>query len=252
MRLSTRDDGTNRWTQGEKSKRTLEVAPAPDPAKGHRRATGWKRLAVAAFALCATAATTQAQLTINVGSITVTGGPGALGSDLNPTIQLNLNNPGSAVFIGGMDFAIKIAAGGPSISSVDLLTGTIFESNHTGPIPVSTTDHSQCYTLSRDLTLSPPQLPSGSSLIASVTLNTSGVSPGTYDLLLSSSDGQTAYYDAAGNPVGVNIANGSLTVVPEPEQYAAVAGIGLLVVAVARRLSLRRVNASCSRPTPAT
>ncbi len=192
-----------------------------------------------ALALWAGTALSQAQLTIDVGTLSLQGGIEAMGSSTPATLDIRVYNPGAALAIGGLDFAIEIAADGPRIQSVDLLSGTIFQFNHMGPIPSSSnTDHRQFYTMTKDFFMSAPQLPTGYSKVGTITLSAAGVAPGDYTLKLDNTYfGNTVYNSPTGSPYGLSISSGILSVsaVPEPRHYAMVAGCGLLVLAFARR-----------------
>jgi hypothetical protein len=150
--------------------------------------------------------------------------------------------------IAGMTFVVQIADGGPGpetqglidgpdISSVDIVTGTIFGGNNQGAdYPGSYPQFAQRTIITQaDTSITLGDQPA---LLATILLDTTGVAPGTYDLLLGGSPlslGRVEFYDAAGNVVVPTIVNGSVTVVPEPSSL-----VLSLMAAVALLFGIRK------------
>ena len=161
------------------------------------------------------------------------------------TFDVFIQNGGAPVQVTGIGFNVQVADGGPpaggvtagpSITAVDIFTGTIFASpNNNGPggagqiVP-------QVYergTLTPSGTVS---IPTGFSKIATVTLDTSGFSSGIFSLTLDTVNGLTKYTTLSGDSFPALI-NGSVAV-PEPSAYAATFGLLCLAGAVARKPSI--------------
>jgi hypothetical protein len=125
--------------------------------------------------------------------------------------------------VAGEDFFAQIGDGGmynsgvdtkPVFSNVDILSGTIFASNNAGaqldPIP-----HPLIWDVG---TITASGSVSANGLLASLTIDTTGLSSGTFPLLLTgvastkSPDNNTRLNDATGTPIPLTIANGSLMI----------------------------------------
>ena len=140
----------------------------------------------------------QPNMAGQVFSIYVTGGDAVQGLNFN----VQIGDGGS--FTGGSDV-------GPTIQGVDLLSG-IFAGNNSGqtngvsPLlwnSVVVTDHA---TVSAD------------GLLANITVSTIGIPPGTFESLsLTPANAYGGPSDFAGTPI--DITNGSIGVVPEPESF---------------------------------
>ena len=173
--------------------------------------------------------------------------------DLQPnmpgqTLEFLVQNNGSAVNnVRGLDFLIQISedgSEGPSITAVDIITGTPFESNNSGPVLQDGGPHLKYWRVETTGPSSPVTLPSGATRMARVTFDTTGLNSGTWGLFFDTAF-DTAYSDTSNNAIPMTINNGSLTVVPEPSHYAAMAGAGCLIWAVVRR----RKSASAASST---
>jgi hypothetical protein len=119
--------------------------------------------------------------------------------------------------VSGIDFFVQVGDGGaagggddtaPIITSVDLLTGTIFASNNTGvftdPTPLlwGATTTTSSGTVAAD------------GLLATLTIDTTGILAGQYGLILDpSSTGPTAFADSG---VATMLINGSLQIGAAP------------------------------------
>jgi hypothetical protein len=198
------------------------------------------------FGFC-TLASIDAQLFIDVGNNEL------LPNTPGQTVSIYLRNEGSpGVEVGGLDFAVEIADGGPqaggqitgpSITAVDLTTGTIFDGNNNGN--GGDKDNSpqlQFWSTFRSHVPS-PTLASGNNKIATLTFDTTGLSPSSWSFRLFQTDiGDTFVNDSDGNPMDVTINNGTVFV-PVPEVQAAPIVAGLLgVFAVFRKIRNRSVS----------
>jgi hypothetical protein len=130
--------------------------------------------------------------------------------------------------IAGMDFAIEIgdAEVGPTIGVVDLVSGTPFESNNLGGSIDQGSAPRQAFwgVVTESGTVPIPV----SGVLATIQIDATGITTGTFDLRLTSVLGaDTRIYDGQLNPLSLNQAQaitGSVRVViPEP------AGLGVLI-----------------------
>ncbi|MBX3744967.1 MAG: hypothetical protein KF833_06620 [Verrucomicrobiae bacterium] len=174
-----------------------------------------------------------AAVLITVGDISLL--PGLSGQQ----VEIRIDHDGPPIEVGGLEFAIQVADGGPAaggvvsgpvVQAVDLLTGTMFEGkSFGGQFPsIDNTGQQQFWNV---LSLT-AELPSGSGQrLARVTFDTTGFAEGTWTLSLAGMPfAQTRLLDRGGNPIDVTIQNGTLAVVPEP---AACAWIGGLLLGLA-------------------
>jgi hypothetical protein len=143
--------------------------------------------------------------------------------------------------VQGVNFEVQVADGGPeagaalgngshidgpSIQSVDILTGTIFGPNNTGPggaggvVP-------QFYEAT---TTTASSTVSANGLLATILLDTTGFTSGTFELRLANTVNGTT--DFSGVPA--TITNGSVSIVPEPGTLG-LAGVGIASGLLARR-----------------
>jgi hypothetical protein len=166
-------------------------------------------------------------------------------------IDVSDSAPAASEDIEGMVFTLQVASGtgtSPSITSVDLQTSTIWSPVSTSPLDVTTpSGGSQPQFASRDiLTDSFGEFANANGLLATVDLNTAGVAPGTYALLLTGTidpGANSQFFNGLGQPVSATFNAGSLTVtsaVPEPAS-AALLILGGMALAARRRT---RVKAS--------
>jgi hypothetical protein len=180
------------------------------------------------------------------------------------------NTPGQVIHLtmtgtdlySGFDLLLLInggSPGGPAVTHVfgqtisaiptENLAGSVWEGGLGGVAvnnPVGTTAVGTGYeTMAIFATTSFPGLTSGSGIVATLTLDTTGVAPGVYSFSLTDNPvGQSKLH--AGIDLGtfdpiyapLTIFNGTLTVVPEPASVitAALALAGLLIVARRRRM----------------
>jgi len=76
-----------------------------------------------------------------------------------------------------------------------------------------------------------------SRLVATLTIDTTGFSSGTFDLMFKTTDiGADSYFlDPNGDPVSIEITNGSITITPEPATLSLLALGGLALIRKRRR-----------------
>jgi hypothetical protein len=199
-----------------------------------------RSLLLTALALLGTTWLSQGQLVIEVG-------PHDLLPNLaDQTIDLFVENIGSTgVPVGGISLNVQVADSGPAskdgfgsidgpnITGVELLAGTIFESNNNGEIDAgsipqfanfTTTTSSESVTLEANTTTK----------LATITISTEGfTTPETWDFkLFDTINGSTKYFDPVGGDIFPNITDGTISVVPEPMSAAMVACllVGLAVL----------------------
>lgn len=149
-----------------------------------------------------------------------------------------------------LDFWIQVADGGtdaggivdgPSITSADLITGTLFD---VAPYPGTQVDGTGG--LQWHYYIVPAPFPavapvSGSGLLATVTIDTTGFGLGVWPLRLGvnitepPTVAQTAFGDNDGELVSANITDGTITIVPEPATGVALASLLLVGAFLARR-----------------
>jgi hypothetical protein len=161
----------------------------------------------------------------------------------NQSFDLFVQNSGAPFAVTGILTETQVADGfsGPVISGVDILTGTIFQSNNNGAAGGGAiTPHIfERSTLTSSGTVN---IPSGTSKYATITFDTTGISSGSFPYSPDTDNGPTLYHTMSGDQL-LTLTGGTLTIVPEPAEYAAVAGIGCLLLGVwtrrARRSSLR-------------
>lgn len=216
---------------------------------GRRVVRGWRwRSAVIAAGALMTlgAAQPSRAATITVGNRTL------LPNTADQKIQIFVTGNES---IAGEDFYAQIGDGGtynggvntkPVFQSVDVLTGTIFGSNNTGSgAPANNPTHPLIWV---DGTSTGSGTVQASGLLATLTVDTSGVASGTFPLLLSGVASKfggfttdlTALVNSTVTPIPLTINNGSITVAaPEPTSLGALAVTGLLVLRRSRGRSRR-------------
>lgn len=142
--------------------------------------------------------------------------------------------------VAGFVLALQIGDGtsGPIFTSVDLETGTIFDGNSGGQTNHAIEDHALYVDVITD---------SGSvaadGVVATVTVDTRGLSVGSYDLLLGGFElngfaVESEFFDASAETVPVTTVAGTLTLVPEPTAGVLLLG-GAAVVGMVRRRGRR-------------
>lgn len=153
---------------------------------------------------------------------------------------------GEGIFVDGLEFNIQIDDGGsdlggtsigPVISSIDLVTGTIFQ--------VASPEQQDVETLmrARQSTVDTAFAVEANGLIATVAFNTTESPIGQYDLLLLGVAGQfnTTFFNV-GVPLAADVRNGNMNVVAIPESstfaICLVVAVGLLLKKATSQKSL--------------
>ncbi len=129
-----------------------------------------------------------------------------------------------AVGVEGLNAYVQIGdtTAGPVISNitdpnfgamgVDLETGTIFAGNNFGQLTSLTQNRLWILDI---ITASGSAATSGT--LMTITLDTTGLTTGTFDLLLAGTNGgDTEFLDSLGGLIQASITNGTVTVIPEP------------------------------------
>lgn len=205
-----------------------------------RPAVPWMLVAVAGSLTLAASA--PADLILNVGELQLL--PNQPGQ--SRTLQI-VNNGSAAVPVLGVVFNVQIADGeattvAPKITAVDIIGGTIFQSDNNGP-PGSGMDTVRRFELSALDNGSPPlpQVPLVPSTIATITFDTTGFFGGSWPLSVTTPAGPTAYLDPnTGDPLSIMSLTDGIIAVPEPKYYGVVAGAVLIALAGWRTAARRR------------
>lgn len=209
----------------------------------------WVALASLSFTLCLTC---DAALILSPGTVSLQP------NQANQTVPFSINNTGSAQSVTGLEFWVQIGDGfhevpgssdnGPNLMAVNLVTGTAFAGNNGGQTDFlfSQLANSVVATSSGTVTLQP-----GPNALATLTFDTTGFFGGTWDLkfddVFSVSGFKATRFGALDNgtvvPVGLQIGDGQLAVIPEP---SAIITACVLVLAAAghalRRWQRRRAE----------
>lgn len=177
-----------------------------------------------------TAPSALAQPSINVGNHDLL--PGTAGQ----TVEIFVTG-GDA--IEGLNLNVQIGDGlvnaGPTIQAVDIITSTIFADNN---------EFGQLDGLADPQIFATSVLThfgtsvNADGLLATITLDTTGVSAGTYDLNLTGTlngDTNLIGFGTGGSPTPSTITSGQITVVPEPTSALLLTAGGLMLTARRRR-----------------
>lgn len=193
---------------------------------------------VAALALFASSS--HAALFIDAGTHTLNSNSGS-----TQFIDLFVLNSGSEVRVGALDVFIQLADGSgatPAIVSGDLLTGTIFNLNHSGTQSDTSIPQSAFFGVSKagGAIGSGPLIPNGLSRFATVGIDTLGATSGSWEIRVDTTLlGDSGYFEDStlADRVPIQFVNGTLNLgtVPEPSSWAIVAGLGLLGFGIWRR-----------------
>ena len=154
------------------------------------------------------------------------------------------NNEATPIGVDGIFFNVEVAGGTVEpVSDVDLITGTPFELDNTGP--GGSGQISGSYFERSTTSSAPVDVPNGSpQKIATIIFNTTGIAPGTYSYTLNAFGGASAtFFTSPGGDINPNLGDGTLTVIPEPGTTALVAGVLCLGVGAAYRIRQRRAQA---------
>jgi hypothetical protein len=177
------------------------------------------------------------------------------GATLTPVTELSLaadspgqemailvsNTTGSAIGVTGGTFEVFVGDGhsGPAITGLNFTTapGTLFLNAPATSYSIVGGDPLTPQYLLFSVLYS-ATVPQGESLLGVMTLSTENVtSPGNWSLHFTD-----AFFNTSGgpDPITGSFAATTLTVVPEPQLYATVAGLGLMAFALKRHLGLKR------------
>jgi hypothetical protein len=168
---------------------------------------------------------------VDVGTQTV------IGNDATPqTIYLFVNNSGSPVTVGSLDFYIELGSG----------AGTTPSNNSGQSADPGNESQLQFYSALKASgpSGSGPVIPTGSSQLAAISFVTAGTASGSFALSLSPTVGTTDYFTDTSSPtgVGLSIVNGTLDVVAVPEPSNALAAVFMVLFAGFQTLQLRRTR----------
>jgi hypothetical protein len=160
--------------------------------------------------------------------------------------------------VAGEDFFAQIGDGGvfnhgvnvrPVFTNVDILTGTIFGANNTGATRDPNGPESAHPLIWVDGTTTNSGTVTDSGLLATLTIDTTGISSGTFPLLLSgvastltAGGFTTDLVNGSGVPIALTINNGSITIAPAPEPVGLsliMGGTGILLTGRRRRFGMK-------------
>ena len=167
------------------------------------------------------------------------------------SFDLFVQNNGEAFPVTGIGFNLQVADGGPEaggsidapgISSVDIFSGTPFESNNNGTSG-SGSIRPQIFELGTLTDAGTVDIPTGKSKLATVVFDTTGFSSGTFTYTMDTRNGPFKYTTPAGDFFPA-LGDGNLTVVPEPSEYFAAFGLVCLAWAAISRKLRRRIAMS--------
>jgi len=139
------------------------------------------------------------------------------------TFEVHAVNHGDPVPVTGIGFNVQVADGGvpaggriqgPAITSVDVVTGTVFASNNNGPSGAGSMVP-QVYERGTLTSSGSVNLPSGISKVATVVLDTTGFDSGTFTLTLNTVNDRTHYTTLSGNLRPLLI-DGAVTIASPP------------------------------------
>jgi hypothetical protein len=143
--------------------------------------------------------------------------------------------------VNGIGVYLQTASGGPSITAVDVLTGTIFGSvsNNGQDGPGTGNNGSPNFFYQETSTgAGTVNIVNGTTKFASATFDSIGVAPGQYTYTLDTTFGST-FYTTTSQDLGPTLISGTLTIVPEPQATALIAGALCLVGALVRHSTSR-------------
>ncbi len=164
------------------------------------------------------AAGSRAAVTIDLPEITL------LPNTPGQAFDVFLLNEGESIQVVGIGFNIQVADGGtpaggntngPAIAFVDIFTGTVFATNNNGPSgggSIVPQVYERGTMTRRDTTVT---IEKGTSKVATVTLDTTGFSSGTFPLTLKTRNGPAKYLGLSGDLFPA-LFDGSLTVAARP------------------------------------
>ena len=157
------------------------------------------------------------------------------------------NSAGSPFAVNGFALNIQIADGGPDVggsidgpvfTSVDILSGTAFDSNNNGQAGGGVFTGGQvAEAFTATSGASTVDIPSGQSKVATVTVSTEGFFAGVFTMTVANSLNGSSKFETTGTPsteIPVLI-DGSITIVPEPAEYALALAACMGLFAIYRR-----------------
>lgn len=135
--------------------------------------------------------------------------------------------------IAAVDVFLLMEPSGPLITKIDVINGTVFETNNQGQFAFGgpqfrTPGYEPAYYTTTNF----GTVPTG--VVGWVTVDFTGIAPGVYNLSLENPVGPSAVYDMFGVP-GIYV-NGTVTLVPEPSSIM----LGLFAAASLGAIALRR------------
>jgi len=185
------------------------------------------------------------------------------------TIGVLLDNEGSATRLSGFTLELGIGGGGPPLggipgpefTAVDLVTSTLFAGDHGAPVvnggpnPFPGIGSLPQYLGLSLTTASAPISPEalgavnlapGRSLLGTLTVSAAGfTSSDSWTLQFVGAGSSTFLNDASNNSIAPLFQDSNISIVPEPQEYAAAIGFVLTGFALWRRRSAKQVESSC-------
>lgn len=193
------------------------------------------------------ACTSQAEIIINVGDFQLF--PDTPGQEIE--ILVSGGDP-----VEGLNFNVQIGDGGvdlggttvgPSVADIDILTGTIFDGNHTGFVDPEAVAGVDFPLVEIRTTTTNMDTVAADGLLATLWIDTTDIHSGVFPLILG--DQLNMATNFAGLPA--TITDGTITIVPEPSSLV-LALLGVIVaVGFAARRQLRLFGAREVRVTVA-
>ena len=214
-----------------------------NPIRAGGLTQGVIRALVVSIAFLSAGLSLQAQLTIQLPDLVLQ--PDSANQDFTFSVQ---NTSVSDVFVTGVQLELIVADGGPGVGGSIIgpaiqevsvtASGTLFSGNNTGDrghgaYPGNEVFQRLTSTSSGTVTISAEASPT----LATITFDTTGVAPGEYQWSAASSPNGPSFFTdtSTGGVLNPTLIDGTLTVVPEPQQYALAVSLGLLVAAFGRR-----------------
>ncbi len=186
----------------------------------------------------------QAQA-VSSGSAVITLGTYYL-QENTPNQKITINVSGGAP-ISGMNFNLQIGDGGPAaggtpgpvFTGLDLVDGTIFQSDHANPLDLGSIPQDLTWDI---VTAQDGDYVDADGLLATVTVDTTGFSRGqTFPFSIASTrNGATNFVYDGVTPVPTSLTDGTIIIVPEPSTQMLLSAAGLVFCSWAGRRAMRR------------